>query len=45
MGTSDSHYKGVYQDDRYNYYIRIPMRVQVPGAYEIAIKILNTTHR
>jgi len=45
MGTGDSHYKGVYQDDRYNYYLRIPMRVQVPGAYEIAIKILNTTHR
>jgi hypothetical protein len=44
-GAADSHYKGVYQDDSYNYYIRIPMRVQVPGAYEIAIKLLNTTHR
>lgn len=45
LGASDSHYKGVYQDDSYNYYIRVPMRVQVPGAYEIAIKLLNTTHR
>jgi hypothetical protein len=45
QGPNDSHYKGVYQDDRYNYYIRIPMRVQVPGAYEIAVRILNTTHR
>jgi len=45
MGTGDSHYKGVYQDGSYNYYIRVPMRVQVPGAYEIAIKLLNTTHR
>ena len=44
-GVSDSHYKGVYQDGGYNYYLRIPMRVQVPGAYEIAIKLLNTTHR
>jgi len=44
-GASDSHYKGVYVDDEYNYYLRIPMRVQVPGAYEIAIKLLNTTHR
>jgi len=45
QGPGDSHYLGGYQDGRYNYYLRIPMRVQVPGAYEIAIKILNTTHR
>jgi hypothetical protein len=45
QGPGDSHYLGAYKDDRYNYYVRIPMRVQVPGAYEIAIKMLNTTHR
>jgi len=44
-GPGDSHYQGTYMDDRYNYYIRIPMRVQVPGSYEIDIRILNTIHR
>lgn len=45
QGTADSHYKGVYATGRYNYYIRIPMRVQVPGSYEIVVKILNVTHQ
>lgn len=44
-GAKDSRYLGQYKDDRYNYYIRIPMRVQIPGAYIIWIKILNITHR
>ncbi len=44
-GTADSHYKGVYKDGQFDYAIRIPMRVQVPGSYEIKIRILNTTHR
>jgi len=44
-GPGDSHYLGTYQDGRYNYYIRIPMRVQVPGAYEIDVKLLNMTHK
>lgn len=45
QGTMDSHYLGTYGAGRYNAYIRIPMRIQVPGAYEINLKILNTTHR
>lgn len=43
-GNSDSHYLGVYKDGIYDYSIRIPMRIQVPGAYRIDIKILNVTH-
>lgn len=42
-GHTDSHYLGTYAAGRYNYYIRIPMRVQVPGSYEIVVKILNVT--
>jgi hypothetical protein len=45
QGTSDSHYLGVYTAGRYNAYLRIPMRVQVPGAYEIVVKILNLTRQ
>ena len=44
-GISDSHYRGMYKDGLYDYSLRIPMRVQVPGSYEIKIKILNATHR
>ncbi len=45
MGTTDSHYLGVYTDGKFDYAVRIPMRVQVPGAYEISIKLLNARHR
>ncbi|WP_158085135.1 DUF5007 domain-containing protein [Niastella vici] len=44
-GSTDSHYLGVYKDNLYDYSLRIPMRIQVPGAYQINVRILNTTHR
>lgn len=44
-GTADTRYRGTYKDGLYDYAIRIPMRVQVPGSYEIKIKILNAKHR
>jgi hypothetical protein len=44
-GTADSHYKGVYTLNKFDYALRIPMRIQVPGAYRMTIKILNATHR
>jgi hypothetical protein len=45
QGVSDPHYLGVYKDGIYDYSLRIPMRIQVPGTYEIDIKILNVTHK
>lgn len=44
-GVLDSHFKGVYTDNKYDFGIRIPLRIQVPGAYYMTIKILNTTHK
>jgi len=44
-GTADSHYKGVYTLGKYDYALRIPLRIQVPGAYQINMRLLNTTHR
>lgn len=44
-GTADSHYLGVYNDGRYDYSVRVPMRIFVPGSYEFTVKLLNTTHR
>lgn len=44
-GASDPHYLGVYTLDKYDYAIRIPLRVYVPGAYFVNIKILDVTHR
>ncbi|MEO6136774.1 MAG: hypothetical protein ABIP35_16585 [Ginsengibacter sp.] len=44
-GTSDSHYLGVYTNDKYDYAIRIPLRIYVPGSYFINIKILGVKHR
>lgn len=45
QGSSDSHYLGVYKNGVYDYSVRIPMRVQLPGAYIFSVKILNATHR
>ena len=45
QGTSDSHYLGTYANGEYDYSIRVPMRIQVPGAYEFVVKILNVVHR
>lgn len=44
-GTSDPTYLGTYVPGRYDYAIRVPMRVFYYGAYQINIKLLNTTHR
>ena len=44
-GTTDNHYLGVYKNGLYDYSVRIPMRVQVPGAYIFSVKLLNATHR
>lgn len=45
QGATDPHYKGVLKNDLYDYSLRIPLRVQVPGAYFIKLKLMNTTHR
>lgn len=44
-GSTDSHYKGAFQTDLYDYSVRLPLVVQVPGAYYIGIKLLNAKHR
>jgi hypothetical protein len=44
-GTTDPTYLGKYNNDRYDYAIRVPMRVFSYGAYQINVKLLNTTHR
>lgn len=45
QGTADSHYLGVFKDDLYDFSLRIPLRIQVPGSYEITLKMLDVTHR
>ncbi len=44
-GIEDVHYLGVYKDDEFDYALRIPLRIQVPGTYELNIELLNVTHR
>lgn len=44
-GTSDSHFLGYFKDGSFDYSIRIPMRIFVPGAYELTVKILDVSHR
>lgn len=44
-GTADSHYLGVYTLNKYDFSLRIPLRIQVPGSYELDIKFLHITHR
>lgn len=45
QGTADPHYLGTYVNDEFDYSIRVPMRIFVPGSYEFTVKILNVTHR
>ncbi len=45
QGTEDDHYLGKFQDGLYDFSIRIPLRVEVPGSYEIDLKLLPVTHR
>lgn len=45
QGKYDSHFLGEYTDGKFDYSIRIPMRIQVPGSYVLSIKILNATHK
>lgn len=45
QGTSDTHYLGTYRNGEYDYSIRVPMRIMVPGSYELTVKILNVVHR
>lgn len=44
-GTADPRYLGTFKLDKYDYSIRVPMRIRVPGSYEMTVKILNTVHR
>jgi hypothetical protein len=44
-GTADTHFKGYFKDDKYDYSIRIPLRINVPGSYKITLKLLTVTHR
>lgn len=44
-GISDSHYLGTYVDGRYFYSFRVPLRIQVPGYYQLTLKFLNLTHK
>ena len=44
-GTADTHYKGVYTLGKFDYAFRTPMRIQVPGAYYLQVKLLDATHR
>ncbi len=44
-GTADTHYKGVYTLGKFDFLFRTPMRIQVPGAYYLKVKLLDVTHR
>jgi hypothetical protein len=44
-GLTDSRYKGTYTLDKFDFAFRTPMRIQVPGAYYLRVKLLNATHR
>ncbi|ANH81618.1 hypothetical protein A8C56_12085 [Niabella ginsenosidivorans] len=44
-GTADTHYLGVYTSGKFDYAIRIPMRIFVPGSYRLVVRLLNATHQ
>lgn len=44
-GAADPHYLGEYTNDRFDYSIRVPMRIFSSGKYQLSVKVLNTTHR
>lgn len=44
-GSTDKHYLGTFKNGLYDFSIRIPMRVFVPGSYYINMRLLPVTHR
>jgi hypothetical protein len=45
QGINDSRYRGTYVNGRYDYSIRVPLRIQTPGSYVLTVQLLNTTRR
>jgi hypothetical protein len=45
QGVNDSHYRGTYVNGKYDYSIRVPLRIQTPGSYVLTVQLLNTTRR
>ncbi len=45
LGSADPHYLGQFTNGKYDYLLRIPIQVFVPGSYVLYIKILDITHR
>ncbi len=45
QGVTDTHHLGIYTNNKFDYALRIPLRIQVSGSYELNIKLLNATHR
>ncbi len=44
-GVSDPHFLGQFVKGEYDYALRIPLEVFVPGSYVIKIKVLDITHQ
>lgn len=44
-GTADPHYLGTFKNDLYDFSVRIPFRIFVPGSYYINLKLLPVVHR
>jgi len=45
QGTSDPHFLGYFKDGEFDLSVRVPMRIFVPGAYELTVKVLDVSHR
>ncbi len=44
-GSTDSYYLGSYGNDQFDYALRIPLRIQFSGSYQLNIKLLDAQHR
>lgn len=45
QGVTDARYRGTFINGRYDYSIRVPLRIQTPGSYVLTIQLLNAKRR
>lgn len=45
QGVNDPRYMGTYVNGKYDYSIRVPLRIQTPGSYVLTVQLLNITRR
>jgi hypothetical protein len=45
QGSTDARYRGSFANGKYDYSVRVPLRIQTPGSYVLTVQLLNAKRR